>query len=195
MAASRPPPPPPSGLRAFWKRRSAIGQTAIIVGQTAIIVGAVLVVMIVIGRAASVEHTGRMSEGQFEEFSGALTEVDQKVQHFGITLHWCGVLFQALELAVARQCVDDAYNGFGDKVFFASFVVDDLRDNVAKGCLIAMNAYGVRANHFANYIANLHGAGANLQVDDFRRIRKQAVKETRRYAAARNLALIACAPR
>jgi hypothetical protein len=214
-------------LRGFWKRRSWIGKTAIIVG-------AVLVVLVAIGLAvpatdnsdnksaaatteavtttpagtteeaattpeattqeASDEDTGRMSEREFEEFSGALTEVDQEVQQFATTMQKCGVLFQALQLADASDCVDEAYSGFEDKVSFASFTVDDLNDDVAKECLQTMSAYGTRLNRFGNYVANLHEAGANLQAEKFLRIAKRAKKETRRYAAARDLALIACAP-
>jgi hypothetical protein len=123
------------------------------------------------------EDTGRMSEGEFEGFSNALTEVDQEVQQFGTTLQKCGVLFQALQLADGSDCVDEAYSGFEDKVSFAVFTVDDLKDDVANGCLQATTAYKARLNHFAAYVGALHDAGTNLQGQKVLRLSKRASQE------------------
>lgn len=135
-----------------------------------------------------------MSDGEFEQFSNALNEVDQEIQQFGTTLQKCGVLFQALQLADGSDCVDEAYSGFEDKVSFALFTANDLKDDVANGCLQAMTAYKARLNRFAAYVSNLHEAGSNLQAKEFLRISPRAGQETRRYAAARDVSLIACAP-
>jgi hypothetical protein len=140
------------------------------------------------------EDTGRMSEGEFEFFSNALTEVDEEIDQFATTMGRCGVLFQALEVAEGSECVDEAYSGFEDKALLAYAEADDLKDDVAKDCLTALTRYQERLERFATYVGNLHEAGANLQTARFIKISKRARAETARYATARDVALLQCSP-
>jgi cytoskeletal protein RodZ len=138
--------------------------------------------------------TGRMSDTEFEQFSGAVAEVDDELNQFGTTLQRCGVLLQALEFADASECVGEAYSGIEEDVGAALFLADDLKADVAKDCLKSLTAYENRLNHYANYVSSLHTAGENLQFRAFNRLANRARKEARAYARVRDVALMDCAP-
>ena len=140
------------------------------------------------------EDTGRMSDAEFEQFSGAVAEVDDELSQFGSTLQRCGVLLQALEFADASECVGEAYSGIEEDVGFALFTSDDLKDDVAEGCLKSLTAYENRLNHYANYVSSLHAAGENLQFRAFNRLAKRARKEAQAYASVRDVTLLDCVP-
>jgi hypothetical protein len=135
-----------------------------------------------------------MSDTEFEQFSGAVAEVDDELGQFGTTLQRCGVLLQAFELEAASECVGEAYSGIEEDVGAALFVSDDLQGDVAKDCLTSLTAYEDRLNRYANYVSAVHAAGENLQFDQFNRLAKRAVRQSRAYANARDAALLDCAP-
>jgi hypothetical protein len=138
--------------------------------------------------------TGRMSEGEYDSFNLFLTEVDEEIDQFANGIQRCGLLFQALELAAALECMDEAYSGFEEKVSFANVTVDDLRNDVAKDCLEALNVYQDRLNRFAAFVDNLYQSATNLQPKKFTRLSNRAERQTLRYVAAKGLALISCEP-
>ena len=220
--AETPTPPGPFGLRGFWKRRSKWGKAGLIIGAIFIALIAIAIAVpapddsenpstqvaerdettepATTEQASTDEEqtddgdTGRMSEGEYDGFTLFVTEVDEEIDQFSTGVQRCGLLFQAGELGNALECMDDAYSGFQDKVDLASVTVDDLRDDVAKECLETINRYQKRLNAFAAYVGSLHETATTLQARRFLRLGKAAQRQSLRYAAARELALVACEP-
>jgi hypothetical protein len=224
VSTQGPPAPQQPRWRRFWSERSWKGKTAIVVGIVLLVLIVIGIAVpapddsektsaeatsptttsapATTSEAATTqeaadttdEDTGRMSDGEFQQFSNALTEVDQEIQQFATTLRKCAVLFQAFELADGSKCMDEGYSGFEDKASLALFTANDLKDDVAKDCLDATRTYTMAINRFANYLSAFHAAGANLQVANFRRLSKKARTETIRYRTLRELAERACSP-
>ena len=112
--------------------------------------------------------TGRMSDGEYQQFTDAVDGVQSETNQFATGAHKCGVIASTGDLAAFSSCMDDAYSGFNDKAVFASSQVQDLEGNVAKQCLIHLRRYSRRLDGLAGVTKLVHDAGANLQVGRFK---------------------------
>jgi hypothetical protein len=138
--------------------------------------------------------TGRMSQGEFDTFSGRLDAIDAEVFEYGQGLQKCSVLLQALELAEASDCIGEAYEGVGDDMLLAYSSAEGLEGDVAKRCLTSLRAYKQRLDVFYGWHERTQDAGENLQFDEFNRLAGQSGAQGRAYSRARARVLRDCAP-
>jgi len=90
--------------------------------------------------SASDGDTGRMSQGEWEQARDAVFDVNGEIQDYRDQVSGrCATIIRGLEVSAALECIDDAYSGVEDKVGFAVFTLNELKDDVAKQCLRAVN--------------------------------------------------------
>jgi hypothetical protein len=138
--------------------------------------------------------TGRMSEGEYEQFSSQVADVDAEMAEYGEGLGKCGVLIQAVELAEASQCVDEADNGVGDAMLTAYSTAEGLEGDVGKACLKNLKAYKSRLDVFYGWYERTTKAGKDLQFEQFNTLAQLTGVMTRRYTRAKEAALASCNP-
>ncbi len=112
--------------------------------------------------------TGRMSSGEYDQFTTAVDGVQHETEQFTTGAHKCSVIATTGDLGEFSSCMDDAYSGFNDKAVFADSQVEDLEGNVAKACLTHLRRYRVRLDALATFTKLVHDAGANLEVNAFK---------------------------
>lgn len=140
------------------------------------------------------EDTGRMSEGEFEEFRNAQQEVAEESQQFADGAQKCAVIGQTGDLPEFSRCIDDAWSGFTSKAQYAYFIAGEQMSNTAKQCQTALRSY---RTVLANYQATLdvaHKYASNLQIDLMGAAFNRVPAATRRYVKFALNAVAACEP-
>jgi hypothetical protein len=139
--------------------------------------------------------TGRMSDGEYANFSRVLSEVDSELSDYGDGLAKCSVLFEALQLADASDCIGEAYAGVGDQMLVAYSTAEDLQGDVATACLKALKLYRQRLDVYFGWHERTQDAGENLQFDEYNTLASLSGSMTKRYRQGRDWVLRDCEPR
>lgn len=144
--------------------------------------------------AAKPEDTGRMSQGEFDRYMMWVRDVRKEQGQLADASPKCGVLIQAMELAEASECLDDAFDGLDVSMQVLSDTLAGLEDDVAKKCLVAVRQMKQATDGYANATTAAQQAGKNLQFDEFIAIADDAANQSTRFDARHNAMLAECQP-
>ncbi len=87
--------------------------------------------------------TGRLSVREWKSATSAIVGVNREVDHYTEELAGrCSVLLQAVEVAQALTCFDDAYAGVEDRVVVSVYQLDVLRSRAGRSCATALSYAG-----------------------------------------------------
>ena len=112
-----------------------------------------------------------------------LDDADREARSFLDRLPRCTTLAQALELALASECVDEAYAGVEESALVVIAAVDVVAASPA--CRAPLRDFLRRLRRFAEWAGDTTAAGRNRQFFDFNTLAAQARRQASRYERAR----------
>lgn len=81
---------------------------------------------------ATDEDTGRMSEGEYEQWTGAVEDLNDESLEWSQGAQTCSVIGQSGDLAGFRDCIKEEYKGFENSVYFARDTTDGLMESASR---------------------------------------------------------------
>ena len=94
-------------------------------------------------RPAPPADTGRLSVREWRSAESAIIGVNREVGHYTEELAGrCSVLLQAVEVAKALACFDEAYAGVEDRVVVSVYQLDALQPHAGRNCATALRYAG-----------------------------------------------------
>jgi hypothetical protein len=144
---------------------------------------------------AADRDTGRMSDGEFQQFRDAQADVLSESQQFNDGVQKCAVIGQSGDLAEFSRCMDDAWSGFTSKAQYAYYVTGQLIPNTAKKCRANLRSYRAVLSDYDATLDVAHKTASNLQFEEMTAAFKRYGPATRRYTKFTLNALAACEPK
>ncbi len=138
--------------------------------------------------------TGRMSDGEFSSYMTMWSELLNENQQLGNDIQKCGVLMEALQLAEASKCTDDAFDGLDTNVRLLRTELDGVKDDVAKKCLVAVRQMVPAVDAYGSATDEARAAGKNLQFTVFEASVRDALNQHRRLQARHEGIIRECTP-
>jgi hypothetical protein len=140
--------------------------------------------------------TGRMSQTEWERARDAIFEVNGELRDYREQVgERCALMVQAMQVAEALECIDDAYSGVEDKMALAYSDLEDLQGDVAKKCLRAVEiATNVVNTPLFQAAAASHQDLASLDGDRITAGLEELNTQSRRWGNASGNVLQLCAP-
>jgi hypothetical protein len=146
--------------------------------------------------AADDGDTGRMSQTEWEQARDAIFDVNGELRDYRQQVsERCSLMVQAMQVAEALDCIDDAYSGVEDKMALAYADLDDLQGDVAKKCLRAVEiATNVVNTPLFQAAAASHRELASLDGDRITAGLAELNTQSARWGTASGNVLQLCAP-
>jgi len=139
--------------------------------------------------------TGRMSDGEYDQFTGAVQDLGDEESDFGSQLgSKCRVEMTAMQFADASDCIHEAWSGTYDKGLIVYSTIDALKDDVGKGCRSSLLAYQHALDRFVSSQDAAVKAGENLQFGRFAALVKATTPLAKAYKRTNLRVLVECAP-
>lgn len=113
------------------------------------------------------EDTGRMSKGEFDRYMDDWQAVRDEQQQLADGSSKCSVLLQAVQLADASECIDDAFDGLDTRLIMLYQELEDVKSDVAKKCLVAVNQMHAAVSDYGDAALAARDTGKNLQFETF----------------------------
>ena len=133
--------------------------------------------------AAVTDEVETTTEERSDLLARQLDDVDREAAEFVERLPRCSALVQALELALASECVEVAYAGVEESVPRAVGAIEQL--DVEAACRDVVRGYVRRLRRFHTWALATTQAGRNRQFGEFNALAVQTSRQTLRYERAR----------
>ena len=135
-----------------------------------------------------------MSDDEYATLHAADNKMQRELAQIAKGFQRCGVLMQALEVAAALECADEAYSGFPGGYDLVEYAHSDLLDDVAKGCKRALNRWLARAKALDRAVTGVYEGFTTLEGARVTALSRRMDRIVAQYAVARATVLRACSP-
>lgn len=140
--------------------------------------------------------TGRMSEGEWELTRDDVLELNREVGEYGDQVSTqCAAMLGVAQVAEALDCIDDAYDGVEDGIGQVVYRLDDLRDDVGRRCLRALNlSYAIANTDLYQAMQASKRSLDSLDPTIMQAVIPNVTKQRKRWEKAGGDMLVLCSP-